>query len=146
LSRKHSYWAMLPSSDTADPDNRNRVLKIGQPQGLPDGRIVAVSPAGLVVVGPGSTEERLVPHDRRYAVTSPFPIGDGTKVVAAATIQQFKIGNRILDAESPELQEYRQKTRYGYQFADATNIDLGLYIIDLESGAMTPLYNDPNFA
>jgi HEAT repeat protein len=146
LSRKHSYWAMLPSSDNSDPDNRNRVLKIGQPQGLPDGRIVAVSPAGLVVVGPGSTEERLVPHDRRYAVTSPFPIGDGTKVVAAATIQQFKIGNRILDAESAELQEYRRKTRYGYQFADAVNIDLGLYIIDLESGAMTQLYNDPNFA
>jgi hypothetical protein len=79
-------------------------------------------------------------------VTGPFPIGDGKKVVCAASLKQFKIGDRIIDAETPEMQQYREKTRWGYQFADVVNVDLGLYIIDLESGEMSLLYNDPNFA
>lgn len=148
VNKKHSFWSMLPSIYERDGggDNRNRVLKLTQPQGLPDGRTVAVSGAGLVVVGPGATEERLVPHDRKFAVTSPFPIESGKKVVAAATIKQFKIGGKIIDAETPEMQAIREKTRYGYQFTDAVNVDLGLYKIDLESGEMTLLYNDPKFA
>lgn len=148
LDRKHSFWAMMPSyrDGAGGGDNRNRVLKLTQPQGLPDGRVVAVSAAGLVVVGPGASDEQLVPHDRRWAVTSPFPIDGGRQVVAAASFKQFRVGGKIIDAESPEILKRRETTGYDQEFINAVNVDLGLYKIDLRTGDMALLYNDPNYA
>jgi hypothetical protein len=99
----------------------------------------------LFVFGPESSHERLVPHDRKYAVTSPFPIG-GEKVVASATVRRFKVDGKTIDAETPEMQKLRATKGYGYLFAEAVDIDLGLYIVDLETGEMSLLYNDPERA
>src|SRR5262245_41301975 len=43
------------------------------------------------------------------------------------------------------MRAFREKN-HGYQFTDAVNVDLGLYKIDLETGEMTLLYNDPKLA
>jgi HEAT repeat protein len=149
VNKRYAFWDMPTGYYSTGfggvGDNRNRVLKLGQPQGLPDGRVVAVSDVGLFTFGPGSHEERLVPHDHRYAVTTPFPIG-GEKVVAAASIMQYKIGGKILEAESPELLKLMESPTFRRDFTKAVNVDLGLYIIDLETGEMKLLYNDPNYA
>jgi Hydrazine synthase alpha subunit middle domain/Di-haem cytochrome c peroxidase len=146
---KYAFWDMPTGYYSTGiggiGDNRNRVLKLSQSQGLPDGRVVAVSSAGLFTFGPGMQQERLVPHDRKYAVTTPFPIG-GNKVVAAASIKQFKIGGKVMDAGSPELLKVRAAANYRDNLQDAVNMDLELYIVDPESGEMKLLYNDPNFA
>ena len=141
VHRDNAAWTMR-SAFGGGSDNRNRVLRMNQAQSLGDGRIVATSSGGLVVVGPGTAEERLVPHDRKYAVTSPFPI-DGKRVIAAATRRQFRIGDRTIDAGT---EEFRKLKKGPELFQSAVNIDLGLYFIDLDSGAMEPLYNDPEFA
>jgi hypothetical protein len=146
---KSAFWDMptgyFSHGQFGIGDNRNRVLKLGQPQGLPDGRVVAVSDVGLFTFGPGSREETLVPHDPRYAVTSPFPIG-GDKVVAAASLMQFKINGKVLDANTPEFRKAWAGENYRQHFDQVVNVDLGLYIIDLETGKMDSLYNDPNYA
>ena len=149
VNKRYAFWEMPTGYFTTSfggiGDNRNRVLKLAQPQGLPDGRVVAVSAAGLFTFGPGSKQERLVPHDHKYAVTTPFPIG-GEKVVAAASIMQFNVGGKVLTAESPEMLKLMESPSYRRNFTSAVNVDLGLYIVDLETGEMKLLYNDPNHA
>ena len=142
---KHSAWTQRDAYGGTS-DNRNRALRMSQAQPLGDGRLIAVTSAGLVVVGPGTAQKRLVPHDKKYAVTSPFPIGHG-KVVATAWEMQFQMGDHIMVAGSPEFAKLDKGLGAGANlFKNVVNIDLGLYVIDIENGEMTPLYNDPKYA
>ena len=100
--------------------SRHRVLRMTQPQPFGEGRVLCASTAGLTVTGPGRNQETVLPHDKNMAVTTPYPLGDG-RILCAATVKNFE--------------------RTGT--ANATDIDLGLYIMDAETGALTPLYNDP---
>ena len=92
----------------------HRILRMSQPRGLPEGRIVCASQGGLVVVGPRRTEERVVPHDSGRAFTSPAVLPDG----------------RILCASTRKA---RRKQ----------DVDLGLYLVEPDSGKLTLVYNDP---
>ena len=69
VHRANSAWTMRPSHTGTD-DNRNRVLRLSQPQSLGNGRIICTSSGGLVVAGPGRYQERLVPHPRYIAVST----------------------------------------------------------------------------
>ena len=102
---------------------RHRVLRMTQPQPFDEGRVLCASTAGLTVTGPGRYRETVLAHDKNMAVTSPYPLGDG-RILCAATVKDFE--------------------RTGQ--ANANNIDLGLYFMDAVTGAMTPLYNDPETA
>ncbi len=138
---KNGAWA-LRGAYGGQSDNRNRVLRLSQPQPFGDGRVVCATSSGLALVGPGRHQETLVPHERKMAVTSPFPLGDG-RILCAATIKQFKINDRIVTAGTPEFDRLNKGPRL---FRSATNIDLALYTMDAESGKMTLLYNDPDAA
>ena len=102
---------------------RHRVLRCTQPQGYGPDRILCASTGGLTLLGPSRHRESLLPHSREFAVTSPFPLPDG----------------RVLCAASP-------KKRTGPKRRLTDEVDLGLYVMDAETGEMDPLYNDPNFA
>jgi len=93
---------------------RHRVLRLTQPQDLGNGRIVCATTAGLTVIGPGKLQETVIRAQHDMAVTSPFPLDD----------------TRILCAATPRLFERDQ-------------VDLGLYITDINTGQMQLLYNDP---
>ncbi|MBW8041709.1 MAG: hypothetical protein FVQ85_17165 [Planctomycetes bacterium] len=141
VHQKYSAWTQRPSYGD-DTDNRNRVLRLSQPQSFGPGRIVCASSGGLVIAGPGRYKEEMVAHDRKMAVTSPFPIGKG-RILCAATAKQFKVNGRVVTGGTKEFERLKKGPEL---FRSAVNIDLGLYIIDARSGRMTLLYNDPETA
>jgi hypothetical protein len=138
---KNAAWWMRPSYGD-DPDSRNRVLRLSQPQPMGDGLVLCASSGGLVIAGPGRYRERLVPHDRKYAVTSPFPVG-ANRIMCSATVKQFRIGDRVITCGEPEFETLEKGQKL---FRSAINIDLGIYVMDAETGKMQLLYNDPGAA
>ncbi|MCP4644812.1 MAG: hypothetical protein GY851_30500 [bacterium] len=102
---------------------RHRVVRMTQPQPFGEGRVLCASTAGLTVTGPGRYRETVLPHDKNMAITSPYPLWDG-RILCAATAKGFERSGQ----------------------ANAKGIDLGLYIMNSETGAMHLLYNDPETA
>ncbi len=141
VHKANAAWTMRPGYQ-GNPDNRNRVLRLSQAQPLGNGSIICASSGGLVVAGPGPNTERLVPHDRKWAVTSPFPLGKD-RILCAATVKQFKIDDRIVTAGSPEFLTLEKGPDL---FQSAVNIDLALYSMDINTGEMELIYNDPESA
>jgi len=141
VHKDNAAWTMRPSY-AGSKDNRNRVLRLGQPQPLGDGRVICTSSGGLVIAEAGGYRETLVPHDRKWAVTTPFPIGGG-KVLCSATVKQFKSGGKVVTAGTDEFKRLRKGPGL---FNRAINIDLALYVADVKTGKMTLLYNDPKTA
>ncbi|NLY02879.1 MAG: hypothetical protein GXY83_43050 [Rhodopirellula sp.] len=92
------------------------VLRMTQPQAMPDGRsIVVATQGGLALVGPLRDREKIItPHNKIWAYTTPFPLPDG-RLLCAATPKQF----------------------------DYDKIDLGLYLVDPATQEVELLYNDP---
>jgi HEAT repeat protein len=93
---------------------RHRVLRLTQPQALDNQRVVVATTGGATIIGPGPLNERILPRHNDMAVTSPFPL-DKRRLLCAATVR------------TPKRSE----------------VDLGLYTMDLATGVLTPLYNDP---
>ena len=141
VHRKYAAWTMRGAYG-GSRDNRNRVLRISQPQPFEGGRLVCATSGGLAVVGPGRNQETLVPHDRKWAVTSPYPLGNG-KILCAATIKQFRVKENLVTGGTEEFVKLRKGPSL---FRSAVNIDHGLYIMDAASGEMELLYNDPETA
>ncbi|MHC4116914.1 MAG: HEAT repeat domain-containing protein [Planctomycetota bacterium] len=141
VHRKYAAWTMRPSYG-GSTDNRNRVLRLSQPQPFGDGRIICTSSGGVAIVGPGRNRETLVPYDRTMAVTSPFPIDD-RNVLCAATIKQFEVDGRVVTCGSEEFQKLEKGPEL---FRSAINNDLGIYLMDTETGKMELIYNDPETA
>jgi hypothetical protein len=138
---KNAAWTMREGYQD-NPDNRNRVLRMAQPQPLDNERIICASSGGLVICGPSPYTETLVPHDRKMAVTSPFPI-DEKHILCAATPKVFDIDGRTITCGTPEFEELEKGPEL---FLSATDIDLALYLMDIETGEMKLLYNDPETA
>jgi HEAT repeat protein len=141
VHKKNAAWTLRECYDDR-LDNRNRVLRIAQPQSLDEERIICASSGGLVICGPGPYKETLVPHDRKMAVTSPFPL-DSKHILCAATPKEFNINGKIITCGTPEFEELEKGPEL---FRSATNIDLALYSMDIETGEMKLLYNDPTSA
>ena len=137
----NSAWTIRESYED-NPDNRNRVLRLAQPQGFPDGRVVCASSGGLVLCGHNPYEETLVPHDRKMAVTSPYPIDD-QNILCAATPKRFKVEGKIYEVGTKDFESLEKGPEL---FMSAIDIDLALYRMNVETGEMTLVYNDPDTA
>ena len=120
---------------------RHRPLRLTQPQPFDDGRIVCATQGGLTLIGPGKNQESIIPYDKKMAVTCPYPLGEG-KILCSASIKQFDIDGTIFTATSEAYRRHKGT----FHLSKATNVDLGLYILDAKTGALTLLYNDPNWA
>lgn len=121
---RRAFWRGLDHGPPSPADGQespltHRVLRISQPQPMPDGRsIVVTSQAGFVLLGPNRFEERLIcPDYRERAYTTPFPLPDG-RILCATTWK----------GKGPE------------------EVDLGLYVLDPVSGKLALVYNDPAHA
>ncbi len=112
INSGEKWWGEVPG--------RHRVLRMTQPQPVSRDTVVCATTAGLTIVGPGRLRETVVPHDKNMAVTTPFPLGDGT-ALCAATMKHKKRDGSVAEER----------------------IDLGLYRIDLETGGLVLLHNDP---
>jgi hypothetical protein len=97
----------------------HRVLRMTQPQPMPDGRhIVTVTQGGLALVGPTRYGEQIITVDNKTrSYTTPFPLSDG-RILCASTLKT----------------------------PDRTEVDLGLYVYDPANGKLTLFYNDPAVA
>lgn len=93
---------------------RHRVLRLTQPQAIDAHRVIVATTGGATIVGPGASLEQILPRHQNMAVTSPFPLDD-ERVLCAATTRSHN----------------RQE------------VDLGLYLMNIDTGALTLLYNDP---
>jgi len=120
---------------------RHRPLRLTQPQPFDNGRIVCATQGGLTLIGPGKNRETIIPHDKKMAVTCPYPLGDG-KILCSASIKQFEIEGKVYTPTSDEYSDYEGT----FHLSKATNVDLGLYILDAGTGELDLLYNDPDSA
>jgi HEAT repeat protein len=141
VHRKYAAWTMRPAYG-GSRDNRNRVLRLSQPQPFGAGRVICASSGGLVIAGPGRYWETLVPHDRKMAVTSPFPVGRNM-VLCAATVKQFKVDGQVVTCGTKEFEALEKGPKL---FRSAINIDLGIYLMNTRTGEMELIYNDPQTA
>lgn len=121
---RRQFWRSLKHGDPDPADVQeapltHRVLRMTQPQPMPDGRHIVVSTqGGLTLVGPNRFTEKLIAPDyQQRAYTTPWPLVDG----------------RILCATTDKT-------------PDRKKVDLGLYVFDPASGKLELLYNDPRKA
>ena len=120
---RRQFWRNLDHGPPAPDDGQeapltHRVLRMTQPQPMPDGRIVVSTQGGLTLIGPRrDTEELISPDYKTRAYTTPLPLSDGT-LLCATTIKT----------------------------SDRTQVDLGLYRLDPRSGKLELIYNDPKTA
>ncbi|MHC4355780.1 MAG: HzsA-related protein, partial [Planctomycetota bacterium] len=120
---------------------RHRPLRLTQPQPFDDGRIVCATQGGLTLIGPGRNRETIIAHDKKMAVTCPYPLGDGN-ILCSASIKQFEIDGRVYTATSDAYRKHKGT----FHLSKAINVDLGLYILDAATGGLKLLYNDPDWA
>ena len=94
----------------------HRVLRISQPQPMPDGRnIIVATPGGLALIGLRRDSETIVtPDNKLRAFTTPFALPDG-HVLCASTLKAH----------------------------DRKEVDLGVYMLDPTTKKLELLYNDP---
>jgi HEAT repeat protein len=119
---RRAFWRALDHGQPGPDDGQeapltHRVLRITQPQGMPDGRIVVSTQGGLVIVGSRDGEQLICPDFKTRAYTTPMPLSDGT-ILCATTLKT----------------------------PDRKKVDLGLYRLDPCSGQLQLIYNDPSTA
>lgn len=121
---RRQFWRSLDHGPRTPADGQeapltHRVLRMTQPQPMPDGRsIVVVTQGGLVLVGQRrDTETFITPDNKTRSYTTPFPLPDG-RILCASTLKE----------------------------SDRKKVDLGLYTFDPESQELELLYNDPSSA
>ncbi|MBL7186465.1 MAG: HEAT repeat domain-containing protein [Phycisphaerae bacterium] len=115
------FWRDLDHGPRTPADGQeapltHRVLRMTQPQPMPDGQnIVVVTQAGLALVGPSRyTEQIITPDYKSRSYTTPFPLPDG-RIMCASTLKT----------------------------PDRDKVDLGLYVFDPKTKKLELLYNDP---
>lgn len=113
--RTHDHGPRTPA-DGQEAPLTHRVLRMTQPQPMPDGRhIVVATQGGLALVGPSRYREQIItPDNKERAYTTPFPLPDG-RILCASTLKT----------------------------PDREKVDLGLHVYDPLSGELTLIYNDP---
>ena len=116
--RAHNHGPRTPA-DGQEAPLTHRVLRMTQPQPMPDGRsLIVVTQGGLVRIGPRrDTEEIITPDNQTRSYTTPYPLPDGT-ILCASTLKE----------------------------SDRAKVDLGLYRFDPATRQLELLYNDPAMA
>jgi len=117
ISPKGSGTAFTPEY------TRHRQLCITQPQPLDGKTFLINSFCGPMVVGPGRYQDRILRDDDSIAITSPYPVDQDTLLCSAGERPAEKIDNH-----------------HDYFWAP---VDHGLYWMDIATGRLTLIYNDP---
>ncbi|MFO7902266.1 MAG: HEAT repeat domain-containing protein [Pirellulaceae bacterium] len=121
---RRQFWRDLDHGPRTPADGQeapltHRVLRMTQPQPMPDGKgVVVVTQGGLIAVGPHRDRETFVsPANKKRAYTTPFPLPDG-RLLCASTLK------------TPNRDE----------------VDLGIYLLDPTTKSLELVYNDPEMA
>ncbi len=121
---RRAFWRNLDHGPKAPDDGQespmtHRVLRMTQPQPMPDGQSIVVSTqGGLTLIGPQrNTETLITPDYKTRAYTTPFPLADGS-ILCATTLKT----------------------------PDRKKVDLGIYRFYPDTQRLELIYNDPNAA
>lgn len=102
---------------------RHRGLRLSQPQPFGPASYILNTPAGPTITE-GRFDERILREDQEWAITSPYPLDENTLLVAAALKpEEITRGGRPTDT-----------------------VDLGIYLMDIATGELSLVYNDPQTA
>ena len=121
---RRRFWRELDHGFRAPPDNSevpltHRVLRVSQPQVMPDGRkILTVTQGGLTLLDHRRDTETLLTTDIARAYTTPFPLADG-RILCASTLKEDN---------------------------DLDKVDLGIHLFDAKTQELELVYNDPAVA
>ncbi len=118
---RRQFWRSLDHGPRTPADGQeapltHRVLRMTQPQPMPDGRhIIVATQGGFTLIGQRRDREEIItPDNKTRAYTTPLPLPDGTVLCAAS-------------AKTP----------------DRKKVDLGLYLFDPATKEVRLIYNDP---
>jgi hypothetical protein len=121
---RRAFWRNLDHGVPGPDDGQeapltHRVLRMTQPQPMPDGRQIVVSTQGglTLVGGRRDRETLLMPDFKTRAYTTPLPLADGS-ILCASTLKT----------------------------PDREKVDLGLYRFYPGTGQLELVYNDPQAA
>ncbi|UDQ96789.1 HEAT repeat domain-containing protein [Lentisphaerota bacterium WC36G] len=132
--RRH-FWSRIGGAGAvATP--RHRALRITQPSYWGDSMYLINSFRGPMLVGPGRYKERFLRPNNEWAVTTPWKIDDKTVLVAAGK-RPLKIYSKKNVIGQPS-KKYSKK-----RLDDWAPTDLGLYYMDVDTGKLQLIYNDP---
>ncbi len=122
---RRAFWRQIDGgyADWGMSGLRHRVLRLSQPELWGPSRYVLNSPAGPILTQ-GRRRETILRPQQDWAITTPHVLDEQTLLVAAG--------------EKPP------ETSRGSRPTDT--VDLGLYTLDLPSGELTLVYNDPRTA
>ncbi|MCU0857483.1 MAG: HEAT repeat domain-containing protein [Pontiellaceae bacterium] len=115
---------------------RHRVLRLTQPQSWIGGTYLLNTFKGPMIAGPGRNHEIFLNPDNRWAITTPYKIDETTLLVAA--------GKRPVVIE-PTEQQIKDKLKPG-DLDIYGSVDHGLYWMEVSTGKLTLIYNDPERA
>lgn len=101
---------------------RHRTVCASQPQPLDGATFLINSFRGPMIVGPGRMQERILRDDLKLAVTTPIPL-DANTLLCSAGARPFKAGKKEFDFWAP--------------------VQHGLYKMDVKTGDLTLIHNDP---
>ena len=121
---RRQFWRDLDHGPKTPADGQeapltHRVLRMTQPQPMPDGQhIIVATQGGLVLIGPQRDRESFVsPDNKTRAYTTPFPLPDGSVLCASSL-------------KTPDREQ----------------VDLGIYRLDPRTQSLELVYNDPDTA
>ena len=142
FNQRHQNWMW-------NPMDRYNACSLSQPQPLDgSGTLLCCTAFGLIAVGKNRSERFL--HDPGWAVTTPFPLGAGKFLCAAAQRIQDPVGNGCYENNTNNLFT-RLKFRtdvadYSHEVAKQLHADLGLYLFNSADGSLKEIYHDPEWA
>ena len=128
---RREFWKSIRGCEAISPP-RHRTVRTTQPQPWSRSQYLINSFKGPMLTGPGHFKEKILRHDNKWAVTTPFKLSDKKLLVAAGkrpnTTHQKKNKKQItkLDLLAP--------------------VDLGIYYMNVDTGKLTLIYNDPKTA
>ncbi len=103
---------------------RHRPLRLSQPQPFGPSNYVLNTPSGPIVTQ-GRFAETVIRRQLDWAITTPYVLDEGTLLVAAGEKPYESVPN------------IRRPT---------DTVDLGIYTLDIDTGELTLVYNDPRTA
>lgn len=115
---------------------RHRGIRICQPQSWNGSEYLLNTFNGPMLAGPGRHKETFLNPNIGWAITTPYKISDTTLIVAA--------GQRPFFTEL-SAKDKRTKKKIGDMDLYGS-VDHGLYWMDIKTGELSLIYNDPDWA
>ena len=134
---RRDFWRSIKGALSVTPP-RHRTLRITQPQSWSNSQYLINSFKGPMLTGPGHLKEKILRPNNEWAVTTPYKIDDNTLLVAA--------GKRPMHPDPESLKSFFKDNYVENGMDIAAAVDHGIYYMDVDSGELTLIYNDPNTA